>query len=198
MDKKLGIMQAATSFLCDWFNGKLIGTVAYAGNDIELQFTGYALYPTGEKGKVIIRLPSDYVTVSSITGDVKYRPLYQREVGFYQEKVGTAFVHPHIWDSGVPCWDSHQRKSIIDLFVYFLNTLLYTNVNAKSLRVGKPVPDSKMYNSDYSLILREVDKQKNRLVTVMNLSLNIFDTKYFNVKFARNIDTAVRLIMKSK
>ena len=194
MDKKLDILQSAVNFICNWFDGKLTGTAKYVGNDIELRFSGYAVYPRG-KGDVIIRLPSGYVTVSSSTG-IKYRPLFQREVGFYQERVGKAFVHPHVWASGQPCWDSHQRKSIVDLFVYFLNTMLYTNANEESLRVGRPVPDSTMYNQNHSSILGAVSAQKQNLMKNMGLPHDIFDTKYFNIKFARDMEEAQKEIMR--
>jgi len=191
MDKKLEILQAAVNFVCNWFDGKLVGTAKYVGNGVELKFKGYALYPLGRLGDVIIHLPLDYVTVSS--GVVRYRDLQQRDVGFFQESVGNAFVHPHVWKSGEPCWGGHSRKSIVDLFVYFLNTMLYTNANADSLRVGGPT-DSQMKNADYSLILREVDKQKKTLVTTMALPRDIFDTMYFNVKFAKDMEMALRHI----
>lgn len=194
MSKNLEILQAAVNFVCNWFDGKLTGTAKYAGNHIELRFNGYALYPTGKRGDVIIRLPSDYITVSS--GGIKYRPISQREVGFFQETVGTAFIHPHVWPSGQPCWDNQQRKSIVDLFVNFLNTMLYTNANAHSLQEGKPCPGSKMVEGDHSWILREVAKQKENLQTKMGLPRDIFDTKFFNVKFARDIEAAQRDIMK--
>jgi len=105
-------------------------------------------------------------------------------------------VHPHVWASGQPCWDNQQRKSIVDLFVNFLNTMLYTNANAHSLKEGRPCPDSKMYNSDHSWILREVSKQQETLKTKMNLPRDIFDTKFFNVKFAKDIEEAQREIMR--
>jgi len=75
--------------------------------------------------------------------------------------------------------------SIIDLFVYILNTILYTNANVDSLRIGKPVTDSKMSNSDHSWILNEISKQKKNLVSIMKLPKDIFDTKIFNIKFKK-------------
>jgi len=194
MDKKLQIILAAVNFLCNWFDGKLVGSVGYVGNGIELRFKGYALYPQGNLGDVIIRLPVDYITVSS--NGIKYRELQQKDVGIFQERIGVAFVHPHVWGSGEPCWGGHVRKTITDLFVYFLNTLLYTNANAESLRVGRPTPDSKMYNQNYSLILSEVEKQKKNLVSKMSLPRDIFDTKHFNVAFVKKIEEAQRRILE--
>ena len=118
MDKRLEILQSAVNFLCNWFDGKLTGTAKFVGNDIELRFKGYALYPSGKIGDIIIRLPSDYVTVS-VRG-INFRLLHQRDVGFYQEAVNTAFIHPHVWGSGQPCWDNHQRKS--DMMCFSVKT----------------------------------------------------------------------------
>jgi hypothetical protein len=194
MGKDLEILQAAVNFISNWFDGALRGIACYSGNDVQLVFSGYSLYPSGKKGDVIFCLPSDYVTVSS-TG-VKYRELSQAEVRFCQGDAKTAFAHPHIWNSGQPCWDHHNRKAITDLFVYMLNTMLYTNANMHSLNVGHPCPDSVMYRHDYSQIVDIVEAQKRRLVTNMHLPRDILDTKHFNIKFAQDIEIAQRIIFE--
>jgi hypothetical protein len=197
MDKKIEVLQAATNFLCGWFDQKLKGQAAYSGNGIAIKFSGYPLYPTGSPGDVIFTLPSDYVTVSS--SGIRFQSLQQADVRIYQQSNGTAFAHPHVFPNGTPCWAGHPRQAIQEVFAYILYTMLYVNVSRQSLEIGHPCRGTVIVNDaaeNFDRILAIVKKQQATLLRVLNLHEDVFKVTHFPKWFTKNMMLAQSAIMK--
>ena len=144
MDKLLEIYKLFAYLICIELKNKLTYEVKYSQNKdkIEIWLHGYPLYPSKVLGDIIITLPINYI---SIQGEIiRYKSIGQSSVGFYQEYIGKGFAHPHVWNNGQPDWDHVPKTRIDDLFVYFFNSLLLTNITKDSLEIGHPCPDSIM------------------------------------------------------
>lgn len=51
--------------------------------------------------------------------------------------MGQPFKHPHVYNSGHPCWSEGSRDSVADFLATLVETLTLSNVTATSVSYGK-------------------------------------------------------------
>ena len=104
-------------------------------NDFIWEVSGYPIYGSRGTGKVYIVFPAKTFTIRG--GDVKYSPMAQDQVHIYEERMGQPFKHPHVYNSGHPCWSEGSRDSVADFLATLVETLTLSNVTATSVSYGK-------------------------------------------------------------
>ena len=201
MDKRIEIYKLFANQICNELRNKISYDVKYSydGNKVEIWLHGYPLYPSKRLGDVIISLPINYISVQG--GSIRYNSINQASVGFYQENTMKAFAHPHVWNSGQPCWDHVPKSNINDLFVYIVNSLLLTNVTKDSLERGHPCPDSIMVsNGGYRRPLQEIYnisvEHSKFIQTKLGLNIRELELSKLFLRFNSKFNHCLSMIIK--
>lgn len=103
-------------------------------NRVRITFFNYPLYGGGS-GPVCVEVPRDTLTYRG--GMVRFKTVSQSHCRFYQEKIGKALLHPHIYNDGHPCWHDGQRNSLPDFLSTVIEELFLNNVSNDSVTKGK-------------------------------------------------------------
>lgn len=195
MDKRLMIYKIFANLICSEFNDKLTHEVKYSydGNNVEIWLKGYPLYPSKQLGSVIIILPIDYITIRS--GAVKYKDLQQGSVRIYQEYIGKAFAHAHVWNCGEPCWDHIPIKDIQTLFTRFVHTLFLTNVTSDSVTKGIRCPDSIMTVGKTHTESLRISREHHKVI-LNRIGLRSVDLKMLPIRFNNKYGKTLQQILK--
>lgn len=137
MDISLELWRVAAGILEDVT--KLHTSVTYTpdANRVRITFYNYPLYGGGGSGSgpVCVEVPRDTLTYRG--GMVRFKTVSQAHCRFYQEKIGKALLHPHIYNDGHPCWHDGQRNSFPDFLSTVIAELFLTNVTHDSVTIGK-------------------------------------------------------------
>ncbi|MBQ1250967.1 MAG: hypothetical protein IIY00_05160 [Clostridia bacterium] len=137
-DTSLSLARVAAAIVCDVMGPGLTGTCTYSsdGNHILMQFDGYPFYGSTfrRRGAVYVQIPRN--TFYLRRSDICFTKLQQAQCRYYQEKVGTAFKHPHVFESGQPCWQGGERNRAVDLIANICETLALNNVTNSSVTIG--------------------------------------------------------------
>ena len=98
---------------------------------------GHAYLFTGTRGtgKVYIVFPAKTFTVRG--GEAKFEPMPQDQVRLCERSLAKAFAHPHVYNSGHPCWHDGARSGVADFIATLLETLTMINVTNTSVTYGK-------------------------------------------------------------
>ena len=106
-------------------------------NQIAAGRIGHAYLFTGTRGtgKVYIVFPAKTFAVRG--GEAKFEPMPQDQVRLCQGSLDKAFAHPHVYNSGHPCWHDGARSGVADFIATLLETLTMINVTNTSVTYGK-------------------------------------------------------------
>lgn len=105
-----------------------------------IQISAFPIYQRHRRGDIFLFIPRDTFTFSS--GRLTFRPLEQAHIKIYQNREGSPFIHPHIFDNGTPCLNSRCIDSARSLFVWLVQTLIYGNISKDTIGKGRPANHS--------------------------------------------------------
>lgn len=136
MNKSFLLAQSAGYLLGECLGGAKV-TTSYSRdhNDFIWELSGYPLYGTRGTGKVYIIFPAKTFAVRG--GEAKFEPMPQDQVRLCQGSLEKAFAHPHVYNSGHPCWHDGARSGVADFIATLLETLTMINVTNTSVTYGK-------------------------------------------------------------
>ena len=113
MNKSFLIAQSAGYLLGECLGGaKVTTSYSHDHNDFIWELSGYPLYGTRGTGKVYIVFPAKTFAVRG--GEAKFEPMPQDQVRLCQGSLDKAFAHPHVYNSGHPCWHDGARSGVAD------------------------------------------------------------------------------------
>lgn len=135
-DYTMDLAKIAAGIVTDCLGSGLTSNTYYStdGNSIVMEFGGYPLRNSFRTGKVFVQFPRSTFYVRK--GTVKYTPIQQAQCRYYQEKMGSQFAHPHVYNDGHPCWDTGKRERVVDFIANIIETLSLQNVTKDSVTVG--------------------------------------------------------------
>lgn len=136
MNKSFLIAQSAGYLLGECLGGAVV-TTSYSQdhNDLIWELSGYPIYGTHGTGKVYIVFPAKTFAVRA--GEAKFEPMPQDQVRLCQGSLDKAFAHPHVYNSGHPCWHDGARSGVADFLATLIETLTLSNVTSKSVSYGR-------------------------------------------------------------
>lgn len=135
MDRSLELWQVAAGILQDVTNLSISVGYTPDANRVRITFYNYPLYGGGGSGPVCVEIPRDTLTYRG--GMVRFKTVCQSHCRFYQEKIGKALSHPHIYNDGHPCWNDGERNSLPDFLSTVIEELFLNNVSNDSVTKGK-------------------------------------------------------------
>ena len=138
MDHSLNLTKKAASIIDELMGSSMSPLVYYGadGNTIIMEFHNYPLYGYNRHivGNVYVQIPAS--TFSIRNGKIVFKRLAQTDCRFYQNKLGEAFAHPHVFNDGHPCWHGGDRSRVVDFICNIVETFCLTNVTHDSIYIG--------------------------------------------------------------
>ena len=138
MDHSENLTKRAASIIDDLLGSGMSPEVSYSvdGNSIIMEFHNYPVYRSkkGKTGNVYVVIPASTFKIRN--GKVVFERLAQTDCKFYQNRIGEAFAHPHIFSDGHPCWHGGDRSRAVDFICNVVETLSLTNVTNASITIG--------------------------------------------------------------
>ena len=131
MNKSFLLAQSAGYLLGECLGGAKV-TTSYSRdhNDFIWELSGYPLYGTRGTGKTtcakIFAKAVNCLDTSS-----------PDQVRLCEGSLEKAFAHPHVYNSGHPCWHDGARSGVADFIATLLETLTMINVTNTSVTYGK-------------------------------------------------------------
>ncbi len=135
-DYSMALAKIAANIIVDVMGNTLTAETYYSadGNDIITEFRGYPLYGQNKTGTVFWQYPRSTFYVRK--KNVCITPIQQSQCRYFQEFIGKQFAHPHVFTSGIPCWDKSSRERVPDYLASTAETLTLQNVTRDSVLVG--------------------------------------------------------------
>lgn len=138
MDHSLNLTRKAASIIDELMGSCMSPSVYYNGdgNTIIMEFHNYPIYGSGKEktGNVYLKMPAS--TFGIRNGKVVFKRLAQADCRFYQNIIGKAFAHPHVFNDGHPCWNGGDRSRAVDFICNIVETFCLTNVTKDSIYIG--------------------------------------------------------------
>ena len=179
--------QAFAGTMADFFHKPVRYTFDSSRQNIIFTISGFPVY-SRTLADVQIELPRNFIQVTG--GSFEMAALNQRQVKLMQG--GQTFKHAHVFDSGTPCWHSVGRNKLGTFFMYIVDTLLFSNISADSLRIGRKA--SSCIGETDSEILRNATSQRAYQKTILNPKVFQREDRFnienfFNNTFNRHMNT---------
>jgi len=136
-DYSMDLAKIAANIVRDVMGCGLTAEVRYSSdqNHIIMEFSGYPIWKSRRKGKVFVQFPRSTFCVRK--GNVYFNELQQAQCRYYQEKLGTPLVHPHVYSDGHPCWHDGKKERATDFIANIVESLSLQNVTEASVTIGR-------------------------------------------------------------
>ncbi len=122
----------------DYFNGNVTAKATDHGSEVHLEIANVPEF--GKKRvTVIVVVPKGTLSVSRSCVRLT-SPLLGDNVRYLQSD-GKSFAHPHVWETGRPCWGGSQIATLMAFFQNVVNTITWRNVTEDSMNYGHFTPN---------------------------------------------------------
>ncbi|MCL2061136.1 MAG: hypothetical protein FWH03_00720 [Firmicutes bacterium] len=142
------------------------------GSSVVFTITGYPTFPSGQNGTVIATYPFTWLSLSNANGKVAVAPgrMNSTSARFWQNSVGTPFLHAHIFNDGHPCWGHNNQglSTVKEVVEHLILTLRCANIGEYSIRVG--VPATRNFGNTVAEIMKNARNQAARVDKKYGLS----------------------------
>lgn len=136
------------------------------GPYIDIVVENIPVFGSADRTDAIFRMPAGTLRVGRNGFGLK-TPLQGDNVQ-YLLKNGKAFPHPHIWDSGRPCWNGQSLSRMGTLFENIVNTITWNNVTEESMNVGH-FTDCTCSRSLENDTVRKINRHKKRVADELEI-----------------------------
>lgn len=140
------------------------------------------------KGDILLCLPR-HTCYEKKNGALAFDTIQQKHINLWYEKPGQGFRHPHVFSCGEPCLNGASVGSLIELFDWFIQTLMLTNVTAKSIEVGKLATNSFGKDDFYKNLESHRNYLKNELGDDVFLRDGLYVIQYFEDCYTMVLDS---------